>query len=210
VYTLSRDYVWNQQFTKYDEEYLKQAYRYVERETGRRYALGDVTAPGGAAKRNARYEFEGIERYWRFSKSRMHELRAVGRIVCEKGEVPRLKRYLDEMHGKPVQDVWTDIRPVATSRQSLHYPTQKPQELLERIISISSREGQMVFDPFVGSGTCGAVCYQLSRKWIGSETSSHACRVALNRLAALGCEVAISTTLAPLKIRLHSHQSNIR
>jgi DNA modification methylase len=209
VYTLSADYVWNQQFTKYDEDYLKRSYRYVEKESGRRYALGDVTAPGGAAKRNARYEFEGIERYWRYSKLRMRELREAGRIVCEKDEVPRLKRYLDEMRGKPVQDVWTDIKPVSTSRQNLHFPTQKPEGLLERIIGISSREGQVVYDPFVGSGTCGAVCYQMARKWIGSETSSHACRVALNRLAALGCEVDISTTVTPLKIRAYTHQSNI-
>jgi DNA modification methylase len=97
----------------------------------------------------------------------MLELLAMGRIVYARGKVPRLKRYLDEMQGKPLQDVWTDIRPVSTSRQNLHYPTQKPEALVTRIISASSNPGQLIYDPFVGSATTGAVCFKLSRRWIG-------------------------------------------
>ena len=199
VYTMSRKYVWNQQYVQYDEAYLKRAYRHVEPESGRKYALGDLTAPGGATKNNARYEFAGMERYWRYSQTNMLELLAMGRIVYARGKVPLLKRYLDEMKGKPLQDVWTDIRPVSTSRQNLHYPTQKPESLLTRIISTSSSPGQLIYDPFVGSGSTGAVCFKLSRKWIGSEVSARACRASLNRLAALGCEVVFNSgRLEPL------------
>jgi len=191
VYTMSQKYVWNQQYVRYDGSYAKRAYRYVEHESGRKYALGDLTAPGGAAKGNPRYEFLGVERYWRYSRTKMLELLVAGRISHIKGKVPLLKRYLDEMAGKPLQDIWTDIEPVLNSRQSIRYPTQKPEALLCRIISTSSNPGQIVYDPFVGSGTSGAVCYKLSRRWVGSETSARACCATLNRLAALGCKATL-------------------
>ncbi len=63
-------------YRPYDKEYLKTFYKQLEPETGRRYQLGDLGAPGGAApgKGNPIYEFLGIERYWRYSKKRMQEL----------------------------------------------------------------------------------------------------------------------------------------
>jgi len=192
VYKMSRKYVWNQQYVHYDESYVNRRYRYVEPESGRRYALGDLTGPGGAAKGNARYSFLGVERYWRYSRSKMLELLATRRIRYENGKVPLLKRYLDEMAGIPVQDVWTDIKPVLNSRQNMRYPTQKPEALLNRIISTSSNPGHVIYDPFAGSGTSAAVCFNLSRRWIGSEISKHACLAATNRLAALGCKVTLN------------------
>jgi len=197
VYTMSSKYVWNQQYVDYDDSYLKRAYRYLEPDTGRRYALGDLTAPGGAAKNNARYEFLGVERYWRYSQAKMIELLAKGRISYAKGKVPLLKRYLDTMPGKPLQDVWTDIPPVSNSRQNMRFPTQKPEELLRRIISTSSNPNQLVYDPFAGSGVTGAVCFRLSRRWIGSEISRRSCHALLNRLAALGCRVAFHSNHPP-------------
>jgi len=189
VYALSENYIWNQQYVSYDESYLNRAYRHVEPGTSRRYALGDLTAPGGAMNGNARYEFMGVERYWRYSRSRMMNLFASGR-VSTKYRVPLLKRYLDEMPGKPVQDVWTDIKPVTTSRESLRFPTQKPESLLARITLTSTDDGQLVYDPFAGSGTSGAVCFELSRRWIGSEISVHACRLIANRFATMKCIVS--------------------
>src|SRR5206468_7816657 len=72
-YTKSDSWKWNWQYTPYDESYTTGFYRHVEPETGRRYRLGDITAPGGAdpAKRNPHYEFLGVTRYWRYSKERM-------------------------------------------------------------------------------------------------------------------------------------------
>lgn len=200
VYAISRKYVWNQQYLHYDESYVKRRYRYVEPRSGRRYALGDLTGPGGAAKGNARYNLLGVERYWRYSHSKMLELLAAGRIECKDGEVPRLRRYLDEMAGIPVQDVWTDIKPVLNSRQSIRFPTQKPEALLDRIIRISSNSGHVIYDPFSGSGTSAAVCFKLSRRWIGSETSKRACLATANRLAALGCKVTLNPRFTQIRI----------
>ncbi len=201
IYTKTHNHVWNQQYIPYDQAYLRHAYRYVEPRTGREYALGDLTAPGGASKRNARYEFLGVERYWRYSQPKMAKLLRKGRISHSKGKVPLLKRYLDEMKGKPVQDVWLDIPPVSTSRQNLRYPTQKPEALLARIISASSERNQLIYDAFAGSGTSAAICYKMSRRWIGSEISKHACHLTLNRLSALGCKPAFRPYGGPLPPR---------
>ena len=85
---------------------------------------------------------------------------------------PRYKRYLDEMPGSPITDVWTDIRPINSQAQErLGYPTQKPLALLERIISASSNEGDLVLDPFCGCGTTVHAAQKLNRRWIGIDVT---------------------------------------
>jgi DNA modification methylase len=187
VYAKSQKYVWNQQYVPYDGLYVERTYKYVESETGRRYALGDLTGPGGVAKNNPMYEFLGVKRYWRYSKTKMLELLAEGRIAHKEGKVPLLKRYLDEMEGKPLQDIWTDIKLDHLGK----FPTQKPKPLLERIINASSNPNQIVYDPFSGSSTTGVVCFKLSRRWIGSEILDDACHLSLKRLEALGCSIKL-------------------
>lgn len=113
---------------------------------------------------------------------------AQGRINFKSGKVPLIKRYLDEMRGKPLQDVWVDVTP---DFQRKRYPTQKPELLLERIISTSSNPQQLVYEPFTGSATAGIVCNKLSRRWIGSELSLEACQFAIDRLRKAGCEVRV-------------------
>ncbi len=168
-YTKSDEWKWNWLYTPYDESYTDDFYRFVEPETGRRYRLSDITAPGGASpeKRNPHYEFLGVTRYWRYSKESMAKLHAEGRIVqTAPGRVPAYKRYLDEMLGVGLQNDWSDIRP-PLGGESLGYPTQKPLALLERIIQASSNEGDVVLDPFCGCGTAVHAAHKLKRKWIG-------------------------------------------
>ncbi len=168
-YTKTDDWQWNPQYTPYSQEYLDQCYKYVEEGTGRRYRLDNLTGPGGARKGNPQYEVMGITRYWRYSKKRMQQLIHEGRIIQKTpGAVPAYKRYLDEMPGVPLQDVWTDLKPIGSqARERLGYPTQKPESLLERIIRTSSSEGDVVLDPFCGCGTTVAVAQRLNRRWIG-------------------------------------------
>jgi DNA modification methylase len=189
VYSRSDEYVWNQQYLPYDDYYVDRTYRYVEPGTERRYALGDLSGPGGIAKGNPRYEFLGVTRYWRYSKTKMLELLAGEKIVHKEGNVPLLKRYLDEMEGRPIQDMWTDIH--LDQSKKIKFPTQKPEGLLERIVNSSSNPNQIVYDPFSGSATTGAVCFKLSRRWIGSEILKDACSLALERLEASGCNVKL-------------------
>lgn len=185
-YGASADYTFRHQYTAYDEEYVNDFYRHVEEKTGRRYRLGDLTAPGGAApsKGNPHYEFLGVTRYWRYSKENMEKLYQDGRIVQTKpGRVPQYKRYLDEGKGVPLGTVWDDIIPVQGSgAEGLGYPTQKPLKLLERIIQISSNENDVVLDAFCGCGTALVAAQKLKRQWIGIDISPTACRVMAKRL----------------------------
>ena len=94
------------------------------------------------------------ERYWGVSLETMQALDAEGRVYYTSSGLPRRKNYLDEMPGQLIQDVWTDIKPIhAQSAERWGYPTQKPEELLERIILASSDPGDVVLDPFCGCGT---------------------------------------------------------
>ena len=84
------------------------------------------------------------------------------------GYQDKTKYYLDE--GKAATDVWTDINIInKMANERLGFPTQKPERLIERIISQSTNKGDLVADFFCGSGTTMAVAEKLGRKWIGSD-----------------------------------------
>lgn len=175
---------WNQLYGPYDQEYVDRDYGRIEAGSGRRYRISDMSGPGGAAKANPSYDVMGVTRYWRFSKARMNQLIAEGRVVQTKpGAVPQYKRYLDEMPGVPVQNLWDDV-PVINNRskEKLGYPTQKPEALLERIIRSSSNEGDIVLDPFCGCGTAVAVAQRLNRAWIGIDVTHLAVTLMKHRL----------------------------
>lgn len=114
----------------------------------------------------------------------MNKAFADGLVVQSKpGAVPSLKRYLDEQEGNPIDDIWTDIQPVqAQAQERLGYPTQKPLALLERIISSSSNEGDLVLDPFCGCGTTVHAAQKLNRRWIGIDITHLAIHLIQRRL----------------------------
>lgn len=195
-YTKTDEYAFNPQFADYDEEYVRKTYSNVDPD-GRRWKSSDLTGPGGAAKGNPSYEFMGVTRYWRFSKDNMERLLAEGRIYqAGSGKVPRMKHYLDEMQGVSLQNIWDDISPIgAQAAERLGYPTQKPLALLERIIKVSSNEGDLVLDPFCGCGTTITVAEQLNRRWIGIDITHLAITLMKHRL-----ETAFGTELSPYEV----------
>lgn len=184
-YSKGNDWQWFPQYTSYDPDYVTQFYKHVEKGTGRRYRLGDLTGPGGEAKGNPSYEVMGVTRHWRYSKEKMGRLIAEGRIVQTKpGAVPAYKRYFDEMGGVLLQDIWDDIGPIgAQARERLGYPTQKPEALLERILLSSSEKGDVVLDPFCGCGTTVQVAQKLKRNWIGIDITHLAISLIKQRLS---------------------------
>ncbi len=200
-YFRSEGYTWNTQYHDYDQSYVEKHYRHVDSETGRRYGSFDITAPGGSdpKKRNPFYEFLGVTRYWRFSRERMEQLYSEGRIFQPKpGAVPRQKRYLDEMPGTPLQDIWLDIQPLtAQAKERLGYPTQKPVALLERIVSASSNPGDVVLNPFCGCGTTVHAAEKLGRRWIGIDVTHLAIGLIEKRLRDAFPEVAFTTHGVP-------------
>lgn len=188
LYTKTENYPWNMQYTPYDQSYIDGFYRHKDPD-GRRYRLSDITAPGGAkaSKGNPYYEFLGVSRYWRFSKETMQKLYKQGRIIqTSPGTVPAQKRYLDEMPGVPLQDLWLDVRPIqAQSGEAVDYATQKPEALLERIIKLSSNPEDLVLDCFCGSGTTAAVAEKLGRRWIACDLGRFATHTTRKRLLSV-------------------------
>jgi site-specific DNA-methyltransferase (adenine-specific) len=158
----------NQPFKEYSQEYIDSIYKYQDAD-GRRYTLDKLSAPGSGTRGHPKYEFLGVTRYWVYGEEKMKQLLAEGRIVqTSPGNVPRYKRYLDEVQGVAIGDIWEDIHPIsAQARERLGYPTQKPLALLERIIEASSNPGDVVLDPFCGCGTAIAAAQKLGRRWLG-------------------------------------------
>ena len=192
-YALSDDSPFNMQYTPYDEAYINQYYKSIEPETGRRYWLDNLQGPGGASKGNPYYEVMGISRYWRYSQERMNSLIAEGRIIqTSPGTVPKYKRYLDEMPGKPVQDMWMDVKSLgglgSIVDERTDYSTQKPIALLERIVSASSDSGMLVADFFGGSSVTAAVAHKLGRRFIHCDVGINSIQTARDRLKSNGAE----------------------
>jgi len=185
-YTKSDEARRNEIYQPYSEEYVSKFYRHTD-SNGRYYQLDNISGPGGAAKGNPQYEFLGVTRYWRYTREKMQELYEQGKIVqTSPGAVPRYKRYLDEMPGVPLQDIWDDIFPLgAQAAERLGYPTQKPLTLLERIIETSSNPSDIVLDPFCGCGTAIAAAQKLGRKWIGIDITHLSIALQKYRLEAM-------------------------
>jgi site-specific DNA-methyltransferase (adenine-specific) len=186
-YSKTDDYLWNQIFTKHEEKYLKSHYTQTDSQ-GRRWRADNLTALGirrGSSGMPWRgFDVTGKGNHWKFSIENLEELDAAGRIYWPPGGGwPAYKRYLDEMQGVPLQDMWTDIPPInAQAKERLGYPTQKPEALLERIIKASSNEGDIVLDPFCGCGTAVAVAERLRRRWIGIDITHLAIKLIKQRL----------------------------
>ena len=189
-YSKTDDFIWNPEAVTipYDlnnlDEKTKKQYRYIEEETGRRYSLTALNAPQHDANSPRTYEIMGITRTWRWSKSRMLKEIENGNVVQTKsGNVPRFKRYLDEQKGKSLNNIWIDISNLTgRNSESVGYPTQKPLALLDRIIKASSNEGDLVLDPFLGSGTTAVAAKRLNRSCIGIEINADCIEIAEQRI----------------------------
>jgi len=188
----------------YEQAYLDKYYRFDDGD-GRLYWRADITGAGttqgesGSAWKGS--DPTRIGRHWALPtaalealgvpqgasvQQKLDALETDGRIYWpERGSMPQIKRYRDELRGKTVPDIWDDIdriNPVGAER--LGYPTQKPVALLERIIAVSSNEGNVVLDPFCGCGTAIAAAANptLNRRWIGIDITHLAINLIKHRL----------------------------
>ena len=184
-YSKSDRFTFQTQHIPYSEEHIANSYRHVD-EDNRRYTTRDLRSP--SPRPNLTYDYKGYKPHpngWSISLERMQQLDAEGRLHFPQspdGRI-RLKRYLDEMPGVPAGNIWDDINPVqAQAQERLGYPTQKPEALLERIITASSSEGDVVLDPFCGCGTAVAVAERLGRNWIGIDITHLAISLMKSRL----------------------------
>jgi len=179
--------VFNKVFGEHDPEYVDKAYRHADKKG--QYRLLPLLNPNDN-RPNLTYEFLGVTRVWRWTRARMEKAYEDGLVVQLKpGAVPQYKLYLDESKGRTITNNWDDIEQAGGS-ESLGYPTQKPQKLLERIIEVSTNKGDLVLDPFCGCGTTIHAAQKLGRQWIGIDVTYLAINLIKRRLKdAFGDEV---------------------
>ncbi len=185
-YTKTSSSKWKPPMGDYDTEYTDAYYRYKEAD-GRRFKSGDLSAYGLSGG-GYTYEWHGHTKLWRCPLVTMKRLHDEGKIFYTKNGVARLKSYLDEAKGAPIQTIWADKATqylVSWGDEGVNYPTQKPESLLARIIEASSDADDLVLDCFCGSGTTAAVAEKLGRRWITCDLGRFAIHTARKRLLAI-------------------------
>lgn len=189
LYGRSQDVTWTTPSGPPTAEYLARFSR--DDHDGRgRYNSAPLDSP--QPRPNLTYEYKGVApppNGWRVSRAEMERLDADGRLIfpSRPGGKIRRKLYLRDNPGQPLGDVWTDIFPInSQAAERLGYPTQKPTLLLERILAASTREGDVVLDPFCGCGTTIAAAQKMGRKWIGIDITYLAISLIKSRLTRMG------------------------
>lgn len=203
VYGKSDERIWNVQYLPYSKEYIEAEFRPDDQ--GKLVKYENLTG-AGATSGSSGAPWRGVDpgksgRHWAIparilrmygiaenisTQEKLEKLLAVGRIKTKEDGTPLmrgLKTYLEELPGVPLQSMWTDLLRVGnTAKERIGYSTQKPESLLERIISVSSNEGSLVADFFVGSGTTAAVAERLNRRWLVADLGKPACMITRKRL----------------------------
>ena len=176
VYGKCNESIFNPEYKPYDEEYKKSSSaKYCE--TRKDWYVTTAihnSQPDVNPRMNLRYEWGVFDlrlltwnsnhKQWYVSKEKMQFLHEDDRLLYNKRGIPRIKRFLSEMDGIPVRDLWTDITQIQHG-EKLNYATQKPVKLLERIVKMYSQEGSLIADPFAGSGTLGRAAMLHNRNY---------------------------------------------
>ena len=206
-YSAGNQYLWNKVHLPYDSAYIAKNYRHKDgmgRLHQRISLTGSGVRTGSSGSPWRGYDPTTAGRHWQLPpdsslpewfehpagyrkmsvQERLDVLDGQGFIHWPKnGKVPRFICYLSVMDGVPVQDVVTDINPVASrAKVRTGSPTQKPLPLLERFIKASSNEDDIVLDPFCGCATTLVAAERLGRQWVGIDLSELAVKLVKQRL----------------------------
>lgn len=184
-YSKSSRYKWNQPTTQPSEEWIDK--EYTKSDEKGRFKLVPIHAPGIRHGETGK-QWRGMDpppgKHWQYAPSKLEQLDKDGEIHWSKNGNPRRKIYLSNAKGMVVTDYWDQYRDA--HHQSIlvtGYPTEKNLDMLKLIVKASSDEGDLVLDPFCGSGTTLQAADELGRKWIGIDQSFTAAKATLGRLA---------------------------
>ena len=176
-------------YTLDDEDtqaYIKKRFNSVD-ENGRRYQASPIISPSYSP--TLIYEYKGYQppaNGWSLSREKMEQFDREGRLYFPEDKTKRIRRkqFLDEYKGQPIGNLWTDIYVInSMSSERVGFDGgQKPEKLIQRIIEMGSKPGDIVLDSFLGSGTTAAVAHKRGRKWIGIELGEHVYSLCKTRL----------------------------
>lgn len=153
------------------------------------FALGHLVCDRTRSGYDYEFTIEGRtfhpDKGWRISQADLQALADDNRLYVPRGKTANLykKIYLHETEGKPAMDLWDDISSIAQGAEERKYPTAKPVKLLERIVAMTTTEGDLVLDPMAGSGTTGVACKKLGRTCILMDQNPQAIAIMQERLA---------------------------
>lgn len=183
-YSKSDSYIWNQPTVPATEEWINK--EYTKLDSRGRYKLVPIHAPGirnGETGKPWKNMQPPKGKHWQLTPAKLDILDQNGEIHWSKTGNPRRKVYLPKDKQRPLTDYWDKYRDA--HHQSIKitgYPTEKNFEMLQMIINASSNKGDIVLDPFNGSGTTIHAANELDRKWIGIDQSFTAAEATLKRM----------------------------
>jgi len=172
-YTKTDNYIWNQPGTRPDPEWIAKEYPKVD--SNGQYKLVPVHAPGvrrGETGEKWKDMMPPPGKHWQYTPKKLDELDSLGEIHWSKNGNPRRKVYLTNDKLLPLTDYWDQYRDA--HHQSIlitGYPTEKNFEMMKMIVGASSNPGDLVVDPFSGSGSTIHAAEVMNRKWIGIDQS---------------------------------------
>ena len=185
-YAKSNKYTHNNVTLELSQKELREKFPLTDKD-GRWYntSVPIFCQPSMGARPNLCYTYKGVSNPhpsgWRVEKEKLIEMDKRGDIIWREGKRPLRKSYAENYQGKPIDNLWFDI-PGVSGKESTGYPTQKPLELLERIIKASSNKGDMVLDPFCGCATTCVAAEKLGRQWVGIDVWENAHEIIDKRL----------------------------
>ncbi|MDV3002715.1 MAG: hypothetical protein N5P05_004370 (plasmid) [Chroococcopsis gigantea SAG 12.99] len=184
-YTKKRSYKWNQPGVEAEDEWVLKEYPKID-DLGRRYKLVPIHAPGtrnGETGQPWRNMTPPPGKHWQYKPSQLEELDRQGDIHWSKNGNPRRKVYWSSDKKRTLSDYWEQYRdPHHQSIEITGYPTEKNIEMIKMIVGASSEPGDLVVDPFCGSGTTLQAARTLGRRFLGIDASFTAARATLNRM----------------------------
>jgi len=199
-YSKSPSFTWRQQYTPYSNEYIEKFF--TGSDARGRYQAITCTGPGSRLGTRAHYEWRGVwppeGRHWAWTYDKMQEFEEQGLLEYSRNGVPRYKKYVHDSAGLKVQDVWSDLPALsAHASERVGYDTQKPVALLERLIGVVSDPGDIVLDPYAGTGTTAVAAERMGRGWLVADVSPLAASIALARVRADAPHAVIETSGFP-------------
>lgn len=191
VYSKSDDFIYNSIFRPLNHD-EKASYSLKD---GRGHFRAD-TLISSFDRSSMRFDWRGYKppakRSWKFHQERLEALAEDDRIYFpSNGGMPRLKQYLDDHRGREIGTTWDDIPSFFRKDERTGYPGEKPLPLMNRIVELASNPGDIVLDPFCGSGAAIIAAQQAGRRWWGADNSVEAQTVTVERLIAQ-CGLAAS------------------
>ena len=183
-YTKSSSYKWNRPIKTPNREWVEK--EYPKTDARGRYKLVPLHAPGTRHGQTGQ-KWRGISpppgKHWQYIPDKMDEIERRGEIYWSRNGNPRRKIYLAEDKTVPLTTLWDGFRDAHhQSVKITGYPTEKNLEMLRVIVAAATDPGDLVIDPFCGSGTALHAADDLDRRWVGVDASFTAARATITRL----------------------------